>query len=212
VSGRGPRRGVPPRIVLATSNPGKVRELSALLNELGCGIVAQGDLGVPAPPEDAPTFIENAIGKARHAASRTGLPAIADDSGLLVDALDGRPGVLSARFAGPDADDAANRARLLAELAGLPPTGRGARFLCCAVYLDHAEDPRPSLAEATWEGHIADTPRGDGGFGYDPLFLVDDGTHTAAELDPATKNRLSHRGQALRALTASLAGRWGAAG
>ncbi|MDZ7748130.1 MAG: RdgB/HAM1 family non-canonical purine NTP pyrophosphatase [Halofilum sp. (in: g-proteobacteria)] len=194
------------RVVLASGNAGKLRELGQLLADAGIELVAQSDYGVAAPPETAPTFVENALIKARHAARATGLPAIADDSGLEVDALGGAPGVRSARYAGEHADDAANIRRLLGELEGVADTDRGARFRAVLVYLRHADDPAPLVCEGTWEGRIAAAPRGDGGFGYDPLFELADG-RTAAELPAEEKNLLSHRGQALSALRHRLAAR-----
>jgi XTP/dITP diphosphohydrolase len=193
------------QVVLATSNPGKQRELQVLLEPLGYQLVLQSSLGIEAPEESGSTFEANALLKARHAARAAGLPALADDSGLEVDALGGRPGVHSARYAGPDASDAANNARLLAELAGLPPQRRGARYRCVLAFVRDADDPEPLLVSGAWSGRIGAEPRGSGGFGYDPLFIPE-GLHcTAAELPAAEKNRLSHRGQALRALVARLA-------
>jgi XTP/dITP diphosphohydrolase len=187
--------------VLATSNRGKVAELSALLNAAGLmlRITPQSELGVDAPPETAATFVENALAKARHAARLTGLPAIADDSGLVVAALGPAPGVRSARFAGENADDRANIAKLLAALDA-PTLDRAARFHCVLVALEHADDPAPLLASGSWAGEIARAPRGHGGFGYDPVFFDPKLGCTAAELDAAAKNRVSHRGAALRRL------------
>lgn len=191
------------RVVLASGNRGKLRELQALLGG-DWKLLSQAELGIDGAAETGETFLENALLKARHAAAASGLPAIADDSGLEVDALGGAPGVHSARYAGADADDAANNARLLAELAGVPAAGRGARFRCVMVYLEHP-DAEPLVAEAAWEGRIAEAPRGSGGFGYDPLFIDPrDGRHSA-ELPPAEKNRRSHRGQAARRLKELLA-------
>ena len=188
------------RIVLASGNPGKLAELRALLAGHGCEVLAQEELGIAAPVEDGDDFRANALIKARHAAAASGLPAIADDSGLEVDALGGRPGVHSARYAGPAASAADNNQRLLAELADVPPQRRSARFRCVLACVRDAGDPTPLIAEGAWEGWIATAPRGAGGFGYDPLFIgVADG-RTAAELPVAEKNRLSHRGQALAAL------------
>lgn len=195
----------PRRVVLATGNAGKVRELAACLADLGCEVLPQSRFGVPEAEETGLSFVENAILKARNAAAHTGLPAIADDSGIEVDALDGAPGIYSARFAGPGADDAANNARLLAELAGVPPARRSARYRCVLVYLRHARDPMPLICAGTWEGTVLSAARGSGGFGYDPLFQPADCTVTAAELALADKNRLSHRGRALVALHAALA-------
>ncbi|HZF26353.1 MAG TPA: RdgB/HAM1 family non-canonical purine NTP pyrophosphatase [Steroidobacteraceae bacterium] len=191
------------RLVLATGNPGKLRELQALLAGRGLEIVTQTDLGINAIAETGLTFVENAIIKARHAASRSGLAAIADDSGLEVDALDGRPGVHSARYAGGEGD-AANNAKLMAELAGVTPASRTARYRCALVLLRSATDPAPLVCEGVWQGRIADAPAGDNGFGYDPLFLVGDLGLTAAQLAPELKNQLSHRGQALRKLVAEI--------
>lgn len=193
------------RVVLASGNRGKVAELSTLLEPAGLVVEPQSDHGVPEAEEPHPTFVENALAKARNAARHTGLAAIADDSGLEVDALDGAPGVLSARYAGPDGDDAANNARLLAELEGIPAERRTARFVCVLVYLDHADDPTPIIAQGFWEGRILEAPRGEGGFGYDPLFWVPDHGCASAELEAAEKNRISHRGQALAALRSALA-------
>ena len=187
-----------PRIVIATGNRGKLREIASLLADLGLEVVAQADLGVEPPEETGTTFVENALQKARHAARETGLPAIADDSGLVVAALEGRPGVWSARYAGPGADDAANNARLLRELDGV--RDRRAYFHCAAVLVRDAEDPDPIVAEASWHGEIAETEAGAGGFGYDPLFRVPGRGCTSAELTSTEKNELSHRGQAMRAL------------
>lgn len=191
-------------LVLASNNPGKVREINALLAPAGIRVVAQGTLGIASAAETGLTFVENAILKARHAAGASGCPAIADDSGLQVDALGGAPGIHSARYAGAEADDAANCARLLTALAGVDAAARRARFQCLMVYLRHADDPTPLIAQGTWEGTILDAPRGAGGFGYDPLFFLPDLGVSAAELDAASKNRLSHRGQALRQLIAWL--------
>lgn len=192
---------LPAEWVLATSNRGKVAELAALLSDarLPMRVTPQSELGVDAPPETGLTFVENALLKARHAARATGLPAIADDSGLVVAALGGLPGIYSARFAGENADDAANIAKLLASLAARGGD-RSARFHCVLVALDHADDPAPIVASGAWDGEIASAPRGTGGFGYDPVFFVRDLGVTAAELDPAAKNRVSHRGMALREL------------
>lgn len=187
------------RAVLASGNPGKLREFRQLLADSGLELVAQSEFGIQPAAETAETFVENALAKARHVAEQSGLPAIADDSGLEVDALQGAPGVHSARYAGTPADDAANNRKLLAALEGLPPAQRRARFRAVLVYLRHAKDPAPVIAEGIWEGTIATAPRGEGGFGYDPLFELDDG-RTSAELSPAEKNRHSHRGRALAEL------------
>lgn len=192
------------RIVLATGNPGKLAEIRRVLAPLRCDIVAQSELGVPAADETGLSFVENAIIKARNASLHTGLPALADDSGLEVDVLGGAPGIHSARYAGPDNDDQANNSKLLNELEGLPVTKRRARFQCAVAFLKHAGDPVPLICQASWEGHIADAPRGDNGFGYDPLFVVDGVGCRSAELEPDRKNQLSHRGQALRELLGRL--------
>ncbi|HLF96759.1 MAG TPA: RdgB/HAM1 family non-canonical purine NTP pyrophosphatase, partial [Methylococcaceae bacterium] len=187
-------------IVLASGNAGKIREIQALLAGRDIRIVPQSAFGIPDAEETGLTFIENAILKARHAARLSGLPAIADDSGLEVDALDGAPGVYSARYAGAGADDAANNAKLLEALRDVPEQRRAARFRCVMAYLRHADDPSPLIAEGVWEGRILTAPRGENGFGYDPLFFVPGEGCASAELPPDTKNRLSHRGQALHAL------------
>lgn len=183
------------RLVLATGNAGKVREMAALLADAGIEVVAQSEFAVPEVPETGLSFLENALIKARNAARHAGLPALADDSGLCVDALDGAPGIYSARYSGTG-DDAANNQKLLAELAGVAAGERTARFHCALAMVLHGDDPLPLICEASWHGQILSAPRGSGGFGYDPLFLPDGQQVTSAELDPATKNRLSHRGQA----------------
>ncbi|MBU6248792.1 MAG: RdgB/HAM1 family non-canonical purine NTP pyrophosphatase [Xanthomonadaceae bacterium] len=193
------------RIVLASGNRGKLAEFKHLLADSGLDVVAQGELGVEDIEETGLTFVENALLKARHAARVTGLPALADDSGLCVDALGGAPGLYSARYAGTHGDNAANNARLLRELEGRPDAERRAFFICVLVLLRHADDPAPLVAEGRWHGRVLHAPRGDGGFGYDPLFLPDGHTLGAAELDKALKNRISHRGQALAQLHARLA-------
>jgi XTP/dITP diphosphohydrolase len=189
------------RVVLASNNPGKLREFAALLDAAGIELIAQGELGVPEAPEPHPTFVENALAKARHAAVLTGLPALADDSGLCVRALNGAPGVHSARYAslaGAEKSDAANNARLVADLAARPD--RRAYYFCVLVLVRHAEDPEPLIAEGRWHGEVIDEPRGAHGFGYDPYFFLPSLGATAAELDPARKNALSHRALALREL------------
>ena len=193
-------------IVLASSNPGKLAELEALLEPAGLHVVAQDAFGVEPPEETGATFVENALIKARAACAATGLPAIADDSGIVVDALEGAPGVRSARYAGPGASDADNVARLLEALRGVAPAARGATFVCALVRLRHARDPRPIVCEGIWEGRVLDAPRGGGGFGYDPVFFVEALGRTAAELSFAEKNRVSHRGQALAQLLDRLSG------
>ena len=197
--------GIPSRLVLATGNAGKLREMREILGPWQVEVRSLAEFTASAAEETGLTFVENALLKARFAAQAAGLPAIADDSGLEVDALHGAPGIFSARYAGPGCDDAANNARLLRELEAVPDAGRGARYRCAMVYLRWPEDPAPVVAQAAWEGRIGRTPRGNGGFGYDPLFLVEDGVRSAAELAPADKNQRSHRGQALRALVAALA-------
>lgn len=197
----------PHRVVLASRNAGKLRELAELLAPLGVELVAQGELGVAAAEEPGLTFIENAIHKARHAAAASGLPAIADDSGIVVDALGGAPGVRSARYAGVGASDRDNLERLLAAAAGLPQAARQARFHCVMAFLRHPADPVPIVAEGVWEGTLLEAPRGSGGFGYDPVFLVPERGCSAAELAPQDKNRFSHRGRAARALAQAIAAR-----
>jgi len=192
-------------VVLASSNPGKVREFNELLAGHRIEVVPQSQFGVQDADETGLTFVENAILKARNAARHTGLPAIADDSGLEVDALKGAPGIYSARYAGAGAGDQANLEKLLAELEDVPEAGRSARFRCLMVYLRHADDPTPLICQGTWEGRILTTPRGSNGFGYDPVFFVPTHDCSAAELEPVVKNALSHRGQALRQLVAALA-------
>jgi XTP/dITP diphosphohydrolase len=193
------------RIVLASGNAGKVVELEQLLAGTGVELVPQTALGVSDADETGLTFVENALIKARHAARATGLPALADDSGICVDALDGAPGLYAARYSGVHGDSAANNAKLLRELEGVPMAQRGAYFIAVLVLLRHAEDPAPLIAEARWHGTILEAPRGEGGFGYDPLFLPNGSELGAAEIEPALKNRLSHRGQALDILKARFA-------
>ncbi|MDJ0739367.1 MAG: RdgB/HAM1 family non-canonical purine NTP pyrophosphatase [Gammaproteobacteria bacterium] len=190
------------RIVLASGNPGKVREFSELLAAHDVTIVPQSDFAVPEADENGLTFVENAIIKARNAAAHTGMPAIADDSGIEVDFLNGAPGIYSARYAG-DGGSAANNAKLLDALHGVPEAQRTARFQCVLVHLRHADDPTPVICQGTWEGRILTGQRGDAGFGYDPLFYVPDEGCSAAELTAERKNQLSHRGQALRCLLAA---------
>jgi len=186
------------RIVLASNNAAKLREMSTLLHGSAWGLVAQGELGVGAAEEPHLTFLENALAKARHASALTEMAALADDSGICVDALNGAPGVLSARFAGDSANDQSNNAELLRRLAGV--TGRQAHYTCVLVAVRTAGDAEPLIVDARWYGEIAQAPRGHGGFGYDPLFYLPNLGVTAAELDPAHKNRISHRGLALQAL------------
>ena len=193
------------RVVLATANPGKQREFATLLAPRGFELVLQSDLGIDAAEETGHSFEDNALLKARHAAVAAGLPALADDSGLEVDALGGRPGVWSARYAGPGASDGQNSARLLAELADLPAAQRTARYRCVLALMSSGDDARPLLAQGSWEGRIGFTPAGRGGFGYDPLFIPAGLECTAAELSAARKHALSHRGAALRELIVRLA-------
>ena len=189
------------KVVLATGNAGKVREFAEMLAPLELQFVAQGALGIESAEETGQTFADNALLKARHAAARSGMPAMADDSGLEVDALGGAPGVYSARYAGPAADDAANIAKLLTALEGVAPAARRARFRCVIAFVRDADDPHPVFGTGSWEGVILDAPRGDGGFGYDPVFApLDAAGASVAELDAARKHAASHRGQALRDL------------
>ncbi|WAH51529.1 XTP/dITP diphosphatase [Pseudescherichia vulneris] len=192
------------KVVLATGNAGKVRELASLLNDFGLDVVAQTALGVESAEETGLTFIENAIIKARHAAQVTGLPAIADDSGLAVDALGGAPGIYSARFAGADASDQQNLEKLLVELQDVPDGERQAQFHCVLVYMRHADDPTPLVCHGSWQGTIARAPAGSGGFGYDPIFVVPEAGKTAAELTADEKRAVSHRGEALKLLLEAL--------
>ena len=187
-------------LVLATSNRGKLAEIRPVLADCGWNLVAQSELGVEGAIEDGKTFVENALIKARNACARTGLPALADDSGLVIDALNGAPGLISAHYAGTHGDSAGNIARVLRELEGVPAEKRSARFLSCIVLLRHAEDPQPIIAEGLWEGRILGAPRGTEGFGYDPIFFDPALNAGAAELPPELKNRVSHRGRALARL------------
>ena len=191
-------------IVLASSNPGKVREINQLLAGLELQVRPQSEYGVIDAEETGLTFVENAILKARNAAQRTGMPAIADDSGLVVDALAGAPGIYSARFAGEGASDQENLEKLLVELKAVPAEQRTARFQCLMVFMRHASDPTPLICQGTWEGRILFAARGDNGFGYDPVFHVPTHDCSSAELPAEIKNSLSHRGQALRQLVAAL--------
>jgi len=192
------------RIVLASGNPGKVREFNELLSSHGFEIVPQSDFEVPEVEETGLSFVENALLKARNAARHSGLPAIADDSGLEVDALQGAPGIYSARYAGPDASDQENYEKLLNALNGVPDAERTARFQCLLVFMRHAADPTPLICQGTWEGRMLPAPQGDNGFGYDPVFYVPEEGCSSAELPPEVKNRLSHRGQALQQLVKAL--------
>ncbi len=188
------------RWVLASSNAGKLDELAALLAELDIKVVSQAEFDVSDAVEDGVAFVDNALIKARHAAAATGLPAIADDSGLAVDYLGGAPGILSARFAGTHGDDEANNAKLLDALKGVSEPGRGAAFHCCLAATRAADDPVPVIAHGVWRGRILTAPRGDGGFGYDPLFWVAEENASAAELSAYRKNAISHRGRAMATL------------
>jgi XTP/dITP diphosphohydrolase len=185
------------KIVLATSNRGKIAEMQPLLAGLDLTLITQTELGVSDAIEDGHTFIENALIKARHASAKTGLPAIADDSGLIIDALNGAPGLISAHYAGVHGDAKGNIRKVLTELQDVPRAQRSARFYSLIVMLQHAEDPQPIIAEGVWQGEILELPRGDKGFGYDPIFFVPEHQCSAAELPHELKNKISHRGQAL---------------
>lgn len=187
-------------LVLASGNAGKLREFQQLLADCGFQVRPQSDYQLTSAEETGLSFVENAILKARHASAHSGQPAIADDSGLEVDALSGQPGIYSARYAGPDACDADNNAKLLRELDGTPPEARSARYHCVLAFMRHAKDPMPLLCQGSWEGYILDQPRGLGGFGYDPLFYVPSHGCSAAELDKTEKGRISHRAQATHQL------------
>lgn len=193
------------KLVIASGNRGKLAEFADLLGDSGIDCVAQGELGVGDVDETGLSFVENALLKARHAARATGLPALADDSGLCVDALGGAPGLYSARYAGSHGDAVANIDKLLDALRDVPDERRGAHFHAAIVLLRHADDPQPLIAEGSWHGRILHARRGDGGFGYDPVFLDPQRGRSAAELDPSLKNRISHRGLALAALREKLA-------
>lgn len=193
------------RLVLASSNKGKLQEFNSLLADFGFEVVRQADLGVSDAEETGLSFVENALLKARHASQATGLAALADDSGLVVDALDGQPGIYSARYAGQPTNDAANNEKLLAALKDVPAEQRTAHFRCCIVLVRYPTDPVPLIAEASWDGLILQAPQGQYGFGYDPLFYVPSHACTAAELDAAEKNQVSHRAQALQRLRNLLA-------
>ena len=192
------------RVVLASANPGKLGELNALLASCGMDVVPQSDFEIPSIEEAGESFVENAIIKARHAARLSGLAAIADDSGLMVDALDGAPGIYSARYAGVGASDSENLQLLLDNMHDIPESRRGARFVCLVVYVNHPRDACPLVCEGIWPGRITHAPKGDGGFGYDPVFYVEDCGCTSAELEPAHKNTISHRARAMQALLARL--------
>jgi len=204
VNAHGP--AFPARLVLATGNAGKLREMRAILSPWHVEVSPLSDFTKAAADETGLSFVENAILKARFAAEACGLPAIADDSGLEVDALHGAPGIYSARYSGAAADDEANNRKLLQELENVADAGRTARYRCAMAYLRWPSDPAPIVCQASWDGRIGRAPRGSGGFGYDPLFIVEGSSRTAAEFDPAEKNRVSHRGLALRALVEALGG------
>jgi len=195
------------KIVLASGNAGKVREINKLLSSHGIEVIPQTEFNVPEAVEDGLTFVENAIKKARNACKHSGLPAIADDSGIEVDALDKRPGIYSARYAGEGASDAENNIKMLTELAGVDEAKRGARYWCVMVYMEHENDPTPIITQGTLEGTILTAPRGDGGFGYDPIFWLAEQQCAAAELSLEEKNRISHRAKALNALAQALTAR-----
>jgi XTP/dITP diphosphohydrolase len=192
------------KLVLASGNPGKLRELSALLDDTDYQVFPQSDFDVPDVAETGTTFVENAIIKARHAAHSTGFAALADDSGIVVDALNGEPGVYSARFSGSNASDEANNALLVEKLRSIPEEQRSARYQAVIVYMRNAVDPSPIICEGSWEGMIVLEPRGKGGFGYDPYFYLPEYECTSAELSAEEKNRISHRGKALRLLVEKL--------
>ena len=192
------------KIVLATGNKGKVKELAAMLLDLGIEVLPQSGFDVTEVPETGSTFVENAIIKARHAAKHTGLPAIADDSGLAVDALGGQPGVYSARYSGDQATDQSNITKLLGAMADVPNDKRQAKFLCVLVYMRHADDPSPIICQGEWCGEIMTEQQGDNGFGYDPIFWVNQQNSSSAQLSPQQKNALSHRSKALKLLLAQL--------
>ena len=190
------------QLVIASGNAGKLREIARILAPYGIEAVPQSQFNVPDCPEPHVTFVENCLAKARHASLHSGLPALADDSGICVDALGGAPGVQSARYAGEPKSDASNNDKLIADLANV--SDRRAHYTCVMVYVRHPDDPEPVIAEGRWFGEIIDTPRGENGFGYDPYFLVPEFEKTGAELDEDTKNAVSHRGQALRDLVDKL--------
>jgi XTP/dITP diphosphohydrolase len=192
------------KAVLASSNAGKLRELAAILAPLGYELITQSSLGIDTPPETGTTFAANALLKARHAARLSGMPALADDSGIEVDALGGRPGVYSARYAGERATDEENLRKMLTELQGVPPEQRTARYQCVIAFVSTADDAAPLIAHGSWEGRVLMRPRGNGGFGYDPIFQPAGLDVSAAELSAAEKNARSHRGEALRALAGLL--------
>ena len=193
------------KLVLASNNAGKVKEFQALLAPLNFQVIPQGELGIPSAEEPHFTFVENALTKARHASAASGLPALADDSGICAHALNGQPGVLSARFAGEQGDDAANNRKLIQDLKD--HTDRGAHYVCALVFVNSANDPEPIIVQTRWYGQIVEQAAGSNGFGYDPYFFLPDQKCTAAEVEPEKKNSISHRGQALRELIAQLKSR-----
>ena len=193
------------KLVLASNNAGKVKEFQGLLAPLNFQVIPQGELGIPSAEEPHCTFVENALAKARHASAASGLPALADDSGICAHALNGKPGVLSARFAGEQGDDAANNQKLIRELKD--KVDRGAHYVCALVFVNSADDPEPLIVQTRWYGQIIDKASGSNGFGYDPHFFLADQNCTAAELEPTQKNLMSHRGQALRELILQLKAR-----
>lgn len=193
------------KLVLASNNAGKLREFQELLAPFHFQVIPQGELGIPSAEEPHPTFIENALAKARHASAASGLPALADDSGICAHALDGAPGVYSARYAGVDGDGTANNHKLIAALQG--KADRGAHYVCALVMVDSANDPEPLIVQTRWYGQIIDEAKGNHGFGYDPHFFLPELGRTAAELESSDKNLISHRGQALRELIAELQSR-----
>ena len=192
------------KIILASSNQGKLREIQQVLAHLGLQLLPQSEFNVSDAEETGLTFVENALIKARHASAISGLPALADDSGLEVDALQGRPGIYSSRYAGDMATDSDNIQKLLSDLADVPSPQRSARFQCVLVYLRHPEDPTPLIAQGSWEGFILEEARGQNGFGYDPIFYIPEHQRAAAELDTQTKNQHSHRARALQQLVSML--------
>ena len=193
------------KLVIASNNAGKVREFQALLAPLDFQVIPQGELGIPSAEEPHHTFVENALAKARHASAASGLPALADDSGICAHALNGQPGVLSARFAGEPANDAANNQKLIEELKN--QSDRGAHYVCALVFVNSANDPEPLIVQTRWYGQFVDHAKGSNGFGYDPHFFLPELGLTAAELEPTKKNAISHRGQALRELITQLKSR-----
>lgn len=203
-----PRPQTGHRVVLASGNRGKLSEIRALLSPLGVEVVAQSEFNVPEAIENGDSFVANALIKARHASALTGLPAIADDSGIAVDALSGKPGIHSARYAGDSASDKDNIDKLLESIRDVPQAKRGAGFHCAAVFVSTANDEAPLIEEGIWRGRILESPDGIGGFGYDPVFFDESANCSSAQLTPAQKNARSHRGKAFRALCAALAERW----